>query len=291
MKPYLLIAFAAIILSACTQAKLDKAALDKSTIENDSLKGVVTEQDASLNDFIGSFNEIEKNLDSVAARQKLITINTSQQGDLKPSQLKRINDGIAAINTFMDENRKQLTDMKRKLRNSASKNAELSKAIATINNKLAQKDVELIALNEVLYKLNAQVNDLETALSIVTQESREKSETIERETIAMHTAYYIVAESKELKESKIIDRNGGLLGMGKTSTLSSNIDNNKFNKIDYTQTTTIEVNGTMKMITTHPQDSYSLNSEEKNEKKIINISITNPERFWSATKYLVIQKN
>jgi hypothetical protein len=291
MKNYLTIAVVALLLSACTQANLDKAALEKSKSDNDSLKNLVTDRDASITDFISSFNEVERNLDSVTARQQLITLSTQQQGDLKPSQRTRINDGIYAINLLMEENRKKLAEMKRKLRNSSNKNVELAKAIATLNNQLAQKDVELIAMNERLFNLNAQVNDLQTALSIITEESMVKSQTIAEETMALHTAYYLVAESKYLKDAKIIDRNGGLLGMGKTSKLSSNIDNNKFTRIDYTQTTTIEVNSNMKLITTHPIDSYVLDADMKNKKRILNLSIVNPEKFWSASKYLVIQKD
>ncbi len=291
MKNYLIIAVISILLSACTQAKLDKAALDKSTIENDSLKSLVTDRDASINDFISSFNDVERNLDSVTARQKLITVNTAQEGEMKPSQRTRINAGIASINLLMEENRKTLAEMKRKLKNSAYKNVELAKAIATINNQLAQKDVELTALNEKLYNLNAQVNDLQTALSIVTEESLAKSQTIAEETMEKHTAYYVVGESKELRDAKLIDRKGGLLGVGKTSKLSANIDNSKFTRIDYTQTTSIEINSNMKLITTHPSDSYVLDADPKNKKKIKNINISNPEKFWSASKYLVVQKD
>lgn len=291
MKNYLFIALLSIMFTACEQAKLDKAALDKTTIENDSLKSIVSDREASINDFITSFNDVERNLDSVTARQHLIAVSTDQQGDLKPSQRSRINAGIASINTLMDENRKKLAELKKKLKNSSYKNAELAKAIATINNQLAQKDVELTALNEKLYNLNAQVNDLQTALSIVTEESAVKSQTIAEETMALHTAYYVIGESKELRDAKLIDRKGGLLGMGKTAKLSANIDNSKFIRIDYTQTTNIEVNSNMKIITVHPADSYVLETDAKNKKMVKNLIISNPEKFWSASKYLVIQKD
>lgn len=101
------------MFSACEQAKLDKAALDKTTIENDSLKSIVSDREASINDFITSFNDVERNLDSVTARQHLISVSTDQQGDLKPSQRTRINEGIASINTLMEENRKKLAELKR----------------------------------------------------------------------------------------------------------------------------------------------------------------------------------
>jgi hypothetical protein len=82
-----------------------------------------------------------------------------------------------------------------------------------------------------------------------------------------------------------------LLGIGKTEQLSANFDNSKFTKIDYTQTTTIAVNSAMKIVTTHPTDSYTLEKDATDKNKVTNIVITNPEKFWSASKYLVVIKN
>jgi hypothetical protein len=108
--------------------------------------------------------------------------------------------------------------------------------------------------------------------------------------MAMHTAYYIVGRTKELKESKLIDRKGGLLGLGKTSRLSANVDNTKFTRIDYTQVSNIPVNSTkVKVITSHPSDSYKLEKDAKNKSLVKNLVITNPEKFWATSKYLVIE--
>src|SRR5207253_11489062 len=83
---------------------------------------------------------------------------------------------------------------------------------------------------------------------------------------------------------------GGLLGMGKTSKLSSNFDNSKFTKIDYTQTTVIAVNSdNVKIITSHPTDSYKMENDSKKKGVVRNLVITNPEKFWSASKYLVVE--
>jgi len=87
---------------------------------------------------------------------------------------------------------------------------------------------------------------------------------------------------------KVIDRTGGLLGIGKSSRLASNFDNKNFTRIDYVQVNTIPIDSKgAKIITTHPADSYTLNKEKD---KVVSINITNAERFWSASKYLVIVK-
>jgi uncharacterized coiled-coil protein SlyX len=287
MKKYLVLAVTVFSFAACKQKELDS-----SNQQKDSLLSIVNERDASLNEFISSFNEVERNLDSVAAKQHVISVNTDKPGELKQNQKARINADIAAINSLMDINRRKLAELTHKLKNSGSKNAELEKTIVTINNQLAQKDLELTTLNEKLKNLNAQVAQLQTSVNTLTVEGDAKSQTIAEETAVLHTAYYVVGKSKELEESKLIDRKGGLLGIGKTAKLTENIDNSKFTRIDYTQTGTIPVNGDdVRIVTTHPSDSYRLDKDVKDKDKVNNIIITNPEKFWSASKYLVVVKD
>lgn len=164
MKNYILIAFTAVLMSACNQAELERAQNEK-VKQRDSLVSIVNEREAAISEFIASFNEVERNLDSVAVKQHVLTISAAQQGEVKSNQRTRINAGIAAINNLMDENRKKLAQLQRKMKNSSHKNAELEKAIVILNNQLAQKDLELIALNEKLNNLSVQVTDLQTSLN------------------------------------------------------------------------------------------------------------------------------
>lgn len=287
MKNLLIAAVALLLIPGCKQKELDQANHQK-----DSLSAVVNDREKYINEFIASFNEVEINLDSVAARQHLISVNTDKPGELKPTQKERINAQISAINNLMDENRKKIADLSRKLKNSGHKNAELEKMINLLNGQLAQKDVELAELNQKLNELNAQVAELQTNVSTLKADGEAKAQTIAQTTEALHTAYYVVGKPKELQTEKVINRKGGLLGIGKTSILASNFDNSKFTRVDYTQTSTIPVNSKdVKVITTHPSDSYTLTKDTKDPKMITTLSITNPEKFWSASKYLVVLKD
>ena len=283
MKNYLIIATVATLLSACNRQELAD-----SKNANDSLISVVSEREQALNEFILAFNEIESNLDSVAVKQHIITMSVDNPGELNKSRKARINDEITAINNLMDENRKKITELNRKLKNSAGKNANLEKTIATLSDQLNQKNMELEYLNAQLNSLNAQVVQLESNVSILNAENNQQSKVIENETAALRSAYYVIGNSKELRDANIIDREGGLLGIGKTSKLRADFDNTMFTHIDYTQSTTIGVNSKMKIITSHPSDSYSLVREGKDKDVVTNISISNPEKFWSASKYLVV---
>jgi septal ring factor EnvC (AmiA/AmiB activator) len=295
MKAFFLIASASLLLASCNQGMVDRA-----NHRSDSLMSVLKERnsdlasrESSINEFITSFNEIERNLDSVAKRQQIIYLNADKvRGDIKSSQKDRINTHIHAINSLMSENRKQISELTKKLKGSSKVNNKLRETIKTLNDQLAQKDLELAALNEKLSALNTQVAQLQTSVDTLNTQLNAKSQTIAENTMAMHTAYYVVGRSKDLKAAKVIDRKGGLLGIGKTSRLSNNFDNSKFTRIDYTQMSSIPVNSNhVKIITAHPGDSYKLDRDPKNKNVVKALVITNPEKFWSASKYLVIEGN
>lgn len=283
MKNYLLIALAALLMSACNQKELADTKQQK-----DSLQALLNERDLSLNEFMISFNEVESNLDSVSVRQHVISKNSDTQNELRPDQKARINAEITAINNLMEQNRKKIAELNRKVKGSAHKNVELEKAIATLNNQLAQKDQELSELNAKLSALNSQVAQLQISVDTLNVINGAQLQTIAKETTALHTAFYVVGKAKYLEEAKIIDRKGGMLGMGKTSKLNGDFDNNKFTRIDLTQTTTIPVNSDMKFVTSHPSNSYTLDRDANDKNRVKNILITNPEKFWGGSKYLVI---
>lgn len=275
MKTKLIIAAVALILmSSCGNKNSETA-----QIERDSLIAVLNERDASLNEFLAATSEIEANLDSIVRREGSIKMIVGKGSEINKTQRDRINEDVAAINELMKRNRERINSLSSKLKSANSKLAENDKLIQNLNERLASKDKELASLRDELLALKIQVANLETSVSNLSAENA-------AQTTAMHTAYYVVGKSKDLRDKKIISNTGGLLGIGKTSQLDPNIDNSNFNKIDYTQLEVITVNSSNpKIITSHPADSYTF---EKQENKFANLQITDPEKFWSASKYLVI---
>jgi hypothetical protein len=287
MKYYFLAAATAVIcMSSCKQNEFSDTKR-----ERDSLLSIVNERDSFINGFITSLNEVENNLDSVAHKQHIIAVNTTPGNELHSTQKSRINDEIASINNLMDQNRKTIAELNHRIKNSSAKNLKLEKLIATLNQQITAKDVELKDLNIKLSGLNAQVATLNISIDTLSIRNGVQSQKITDATIALHTAYYVVGKSNELKDAKIIDRKGGLLGIGKTSRLNSDFDNSKFTRIDYTTILSIPIGSNMNIITSHPTNSYTLVKDVKNKNKIINILIKDPESFWSTSKYLVVVKD
>ena len=286
MKSKLIIAAIAFaIIAGCGKTTTDTSV----TNERDSLIALINERDSSLNEFLAATSEIESNLDSIFLMEGAIRLSTSQESGINSTAKDRINANIAAINALMKQNREKINELSKKLKGANSKLAEYDRMIQHLNNRLAIKDQDINNLNDKLKALNLQVMELQTSVEILTAVNESQAQTISDQNKALHTAYYVVGESKDLRDKNIINKTGGLLGIGRTSQLDPNIDNSNFTQIDYTQVASIAINSKKaKIITSHPEDAYTL---EKDNNTIINLHITNPDKFWSASKYLVIVKD
>jgi DNA repair exonuclease SbcCD ATPase subunit len=285
MKKYILIALVALSSVACKD-EVEPTKDVRVVRERDSLMRIIAENENSMNDVISSFNEVEKNLATVREKQGIIKVNADKGKDINMNQKDRINEEIQAINDLMAENSKKINDLNKKLSRSSKKNKELQKTVDLLTEQLNAAYGELASLNEQLNSKNTQLAELRTAMDTLTSQNMAQAKNIDERVAELHTAYYVVGHSKELEKSKLIDKKGGIIGIGRTAKISDNVDRTKFTKIDYVQTTTIPVNSkNFKIITAHPTESYSL---DKTGKVVNNIIISDPEKFWSSSKYLVV---
>jgi len=91
----------------------------------------------------------------------------------------------------------------------------------------------------------------------------------------------------ELKEEGILNREGGVLGLGSNKAIQENFDPKHFTELDIRQTKTIAVNAKKAVvISEHPQSSYKMVEENG---QIAYLQIENPEEFWRISKYAIIQ--
>lgn len=255
----------------------------------DSLNKVTGERDSMINDFLVSFNEIENSLDSITQRQNIIMDDVKSRTELKNTTRERINDNISEINKLMEKNRKWIESLTKNLRNTSSKYLELEKTLILMRDQLSRKDAELTSMNERLSLMSDSIIVLRTSVDTLTRVGLAQAQTISDQTKAIHTAYYIVGEKNELQDKKIIDSQGGILGMGKIQKIAGNVNDKNFTKIDYSVTTIIPISSKRpKLLTSHPNDSYVM--DKNGEGIITDLRITYPEKFWSVSKYMVVIK-
>jgi predicted nucleic acid-binding Zn-ribbon protein len=272
------------VFAACHNYKADVEKLQKEKAE---LMTSASYKDSTITGFINEVNDIESNLAQVETKQSNIAM-AAKNNELKGNQADRIKANIAAINDLMKENKEKLAALNAKMKNSGAKLAGFEKMVTALNQQIADKDRQLAELNDKLAALNTTVEKLNTDVSTLTATKEEHEKTIADQTQKLHTAYYTVGTSKDLRQKKVVQPVGGVLGIGRVEKMPGNYNNSAFTTIDITQTQTIPLNAKeVKVLTTHPSDSYTLQHEGK--EKVSSLVITDPDKFWKTSKYLVVE--
>jgi len=169
----------------------------------------------------------------------------------------------------------------------------LATAIATFtcygsNDKVNKKEVTdkvPVILNKPVYR-----DTLQNAFRL-TQENiksdiaaNDPADTSDKE---LHKAYYTAGTYKELKTLNIVQKKGGLFGIGGAETIKPDLKKTNFTEVDTRQATGIVISGKKaKLITRHPVGSYELKKEGD---EITYLTIKDPGKFWSNSEYLVIE--
>ncbi len=243
---------------------------------NGELSGKLSEKEAAVQDFVNAFNEIQENLNTIKEKEKIVT-SSSKAGDVK-SKEDQIKEDLQAIYDLIGKNKNRISSLSKKLKNANVKMDGLEKMIENLNAQIADKDNTIAELKSAIEALNIELSNLNTNYQEVEQEAEVKTE-------KLNSAFYAFGTSKELKEKNIITKEGGFIGIGKSTKMKEDFNKEYFTKIDISQTTSINIGAKKaKILTSHPSSSYKLIGEKSVER----IEITNPEEFWSASKYLVI---
>lgn len=276
----------ALIFNGC-QSNEPNPELEKLKAEKEAIAKEAASKDSTINSFMESLNEIEDNLREVKQKEGSIKASANSGAELQGTSKDRINQDINDINEIMEENKQKLINLQSKLKKSNIKISQFEKTIERMTEQMAEKDKEIGTLKEQLAAQNIQITELNTNVSSLRTESSGKTQVIEQQVVKMNTAFYAVGTYKELRDNKVVNKEGGFLGLGKKKILKSDFNQDYFTQVDVSKVTSIPINAkSAKVITTHPTSSYKIEMDGK--KKAKSLTITNPESFWKSSKYLVI---
>lgn len=256
--------------------------------ENKRLYEEIDTRDKTVNDMFKSLNDIEQNLYEIRSKEMIIKNSSSVEIPEDDSDVRdRITQEMQLINDLVEKNKKQMDQLKKQMKSSNIKIVELEKTIDKLNRQIAERDTEISGLKNRLETLNFTVEELNTQISGLAEEKAAQTEVIEKQTEEINSAWFVFGTKNELVEKNIISRTGGIIGIGKTSKISTHMNLEYFTQIDLRKTTEIPLMvKEAKILSTHPADSYEL---KMNNKTVEKLTIKDHKRFWSITKYLVIE--
>lgn len=281
-----------IIISfwGCHQEELKQAQTSRDSLFIES--GV---KDSLLNSYIGTINEVEGDLAAIREKETAISLTTKENPQLKRNQKEQIKEDIKTIRELMEVNLQKIDSLNNRLKKSGSKVSQLNKMVSFLREQLEAKEQVLASLNEqirglkdTVRTLRTTVNTLNTSVSNLTNENQKKTTVINEQTEKLNTAYYLVGTHDKLKKEGVLVKEGGLLGIGKSDKLSSTFDKASFMVVDITKIEYIPIKSKKaKLLSAHPVGSYRLEQDIK-KTMYTQIFIIDPDKFWKASKYLVI---
>ena len=269
----------ALILTGCDDKKSTQSL--ESLAQADSLRKIIEQRDNEINDVMGTLNEIQEGLREITEAENRVSIAKDGEGSNNAQQIK---ENVSFISNRMKQNRELIKKLQSQLRESSYKGDELKKTVENLIRQLDEKDQQLQQLRAELdakdihiTELDETVNNLNTSVSNLKSESASKSQTISDQDKQLNTAWFVFGTKKELKNQHILED-------GKV--LQSNFNKSYFTKIDIRVDKEIKLySKSAKILTTHPSSSYTLAQDAK---KQYVLRITNPQLFWSTSKYLVV---
>lgn len=272
MKKLVLLVVCAIAFAACDNLERKNKQLQE---QNDSLQIALTQSNAELEQFMGTFSEIQEGFRLITEAEG--RINAQREGVI--SSVDQVKADMEFIAQKMKSNREQIAQLQQKLKNSNNASAQLKKTLEQLTAQLVEKSQQIEALQADLAARNIRIATLDETVAGLRADSLAKERTLDAQDKALNTAWFVYGTKKELKEQKILQK-GDVL---------QNDDFNKdyFTQIDIRKDTEFKLySKSAKLLTTHPEGSYILTKDSKGQ---YILRITDPTRFWSVSRYLVIQ--
>ena len=207
----------------------------------------------------------------------------AKQGEGTSSKA-RIRENLQFIKQSMQQNKELIAKLKQQLRESSFNSDALKRTIENLTSMLEEKEEQLAQLRAELdsrdihiMELDENVAKLNTNVENLTTESKQKTEVINALDKALHTAWFVYGTKDELKKQNIIE---------KGEALRSNFNKDYFTKIDIRVDKEIKFySKKAEILTAHPSNAYEL---QRDANKQYVLRITDPDAFWSTSKYLVV---
>lgn len=270
------------LIVSCTNVKESKEYKELQA-QRDSLLLQSSAADAEVEEMMSVISEVEANFDKIRDAEKYIATQSSQTGEMSQDAKSRVSENFKMINEILQRNKTQLDALNKRYSSSNTELASLKNTIERLNREMQESTNRLVELQEELALKDEQIVQLSNDVTALAIEAEQQSSTIQEQDKILHTAYYVFGTSRELKDQKILS--GGFLQQ--TRVLQDTFNKDYFLQIDIREATQIPLFAPKaKLWSTHPEGTYEFVKGSDNN---LVFHITDTQRFWSLTKYLIIE--
>lgn len=270
---------------SCGKKEMEEKLINQKAVQ-DSVQAALDAKNSELEALFEQLNAIESDLDVVTSKYSDVATIKNTGGEINQDRRSKITSQIQDINEILAQNKEKISNLTAQLQKTQSNNKQLTAFIEKLQKRIAEQEEELQLMTTELQKKNITISTLNRNLEELTTQNREKDEHIMKVEDERNTVYYIIGSKKQLKEKGIISSNGGFLGIGKKTSVTSDSDLASYTKIDARRVKHIILPGhKTQILTSHPSSSYTL---EGGADKATALDINDASAFWAKSKFLVI---
>jgi len=281
MKKLFLFVACALSLGACNLTGGQQEAAQQ---ERDSLQRIINEKDMELDDILSTFNEVQEGIRRINEAENRVTIADSSPESASSRDVIREN--MEFIQQAIKQNRDMIAQLQEKLKNSSIKATKMQKTIENLQKQIDTQAARIQELEASLAEKDALIEaqgdaiaGLSNDVAALTEENRSKTEKMQQQDEELNSAWFVFGTKDELKEQKILTK-GDVLKNG-------DFNKDYFTKIDIRYDKELRFySKSAQLLSTHPTGSYQLTKDKKGEYELV---ITDPKKFWSVSRYLVVQ--
>lgn len=252
--------------------------LDNKNHELDQLNQIINDKDSINNEYALYIQNIKNNLREIQKSESIVQ-NHRSNPEYFLSDSMDISAEIIKMAELIKENQSLISKLNVGLNKSNNENLTYKRQIIDLSEEVASSTREIFYLHEELESLDASFRDL-------FENYTEKVNSLNELEIELDNVWYTFGTKSELINNNVISKEGGFIGLGKVKKLNNELNTDYFTLGSKKVTSTIKLGvKNAKLITSHPESSYELTGE----KVVEELKIIDNERFWSNSKYLVIE--
>ncbi|HLA89588.1 MAG TPA: hypothetical protein VJL28_04035 [Gemmatimonadaceae bacterium] len=218
------------------------------------------------------------------------TLSPAEQREAIKTKVKEMTDRLNESESRLAASRKRVADLTSNNAALATQLAAYDSTIAAFRTIIDNQKSEIASLTEQVGVLTGENVQLKAEKVQLTTEKTALSAEKEQLTVERNTVYYVIGTKDELLKKRLIEQTGGTLGIGKAQVPARDLNPAEFTSIDKTKVMEIafpDADRAYRIITR--QDVTALETAPDKGGRIKGgLKIRDAEKFWAASKFLVL---
>ena len=235
--------------------------------------------DSIVNLYALYIQKIKNNINEIS-KQELIINNAKNNPDFIEKDTTDIIKSIKILSKKLQENESMLMALNNAVKQEKNKNSLFASKVTDLREEIDKSNREVYYLKEELNSMNASFEAIFKKYNL----QNKKISAINQK---LNEVAYVIGSKSELLDNGVLTKTGGLIGIGKTRKLNSDLNTDYFTYVSKYKFENIPLGyKSVRLMTSHPTNSYKLSNSNETIDSLI---IINQDDFWRNSKFLVIE--